>query len=75
MTLNHLAVAMPADLDSAVALLKEQKIENAIILEAATGQLHGWSGERHEAIELMEITPATDEYELAEAPARFLSQE
>jgi hypothetical protein len=63
-----------ANLEAAVTLLKENKITNAVILDASTGQLHPWTGELLEPVQLKEMTGTTDEYDLSEALDGFLQK-
>lgn len=63
-----------ADLDAAVTLLTENKITNAVILNASTGQLHPWTGELLEPVQVTEMTGTTDEYDLSEALDGFLNK-
>lgn len=60
------------DLDDAVALLKRENITSAVILDGSTGILTPWNGELLEDIDLIKVTPTTDEYDLSEALDAFL---
>jgi hypothetical protein len=60
------------DLSEAVALLEKEKIQSAVILNGNTGILTPWTGELLEDIELIKVTPTTDEYDLSEALDAFL---
>ncbi|MDF1712728.1 MAG: hypothetical protein P1U90_10860 [Akkermansiaceae bacterium] len=61
-----------ASLENAVDLLKRESIKSAVILNGSTGTLTPWNGELLEDVQLLEVTPATDEYDLSEALDTFL---
>lgn len=62
------------DLDDAVQLLTERNIPSASILSASDAALFEWSGQLQKGLQLFEINPSTDEYDLSEALDEYLDQ-
>lgn len=63
-----------SDVDSAVALLRSEQIDSAVIIDAASGQFHPWSGELHEPTTPGSLSGSPDEYDLSEALDDFLKE-
>jgi len=61
------------NLESAQKLIADEKLESAVILHAATGNIQTWSGALSEEISLKELPGTFDAFDLSEAIDGFLN--